>query len=347
MSEDLLTASLLDDEHAHSLAGRVRGAIWGQLVGDAFCLGTHWIYDLDKLRQVHPDGVHGFEAPAADHYHAGKQPGDQTHYGDAALLLLQSVAELGRVEAQDFGRRFVEFFGSATCHSYLDHATKDTLANATAFSETHPGESFDYQQGGDDDQLATVSRLASVVSLLVLQGASQAELLRQVEAITRVTQNNDRAVAYAKADALILAALLAGKTLHEALRPTEEAVNGIDPVNGEEVRQKFRAAADATLQTVESATQEFGQSCPLEHSFPSSVHCLVKHSDSYNDAMLANASAGGDSAGRASMIGAWLGAHLGVEAIPTVWRERLGAHVQITAAIEKILAVSTRMAPTR
>ena len=340
MSEEFLAASLLDDEHTHALANRVRGAIWGQLVGDAFCLGTHWIYDLDELCRIHPDGVHGFEAPAADHYHAGKQPGDQTHYGAAALLLLQSVAELGRVDARDFGRRFVEHFGSPDCRDYRDHSTKDTLAHAAAFTTDHPGESFNYQQGGDDDQLATVSRLAPVVSLLVLQGASQAELLRQVETITRVTQNNDRAVAYAQADALILAALLAGKSLHEALRPTEDAIIAVAPAHGEEVRQKFRAAADATLQTVEAATQAFGQSCPLEHSFPSSVHCLVKHSDSYNDAMLANASAGGDSAGRAGMIGAWLGAHLGLAAVPTRWRERLTAHPVIVAAIEKILAAN-------
>ena len=338
MSEDLLTASLLDDEPTHTLADRVRGAVWGQLVGDAFCLGTHWIYDLDELRRVHPDGVHGFEAPATDHYHAGKVPGDLTHYGEAALLLLESVAELSRVDAGDFGRRFVAHFGSPDCRTYLDHATRDTLGNAAAFAQAHPGETFDYQRGGDDDQLATVSRLAPVVALLVLQGTDQAELLRQVETITRVTQNNDRAVAYAKADALVLAALLRGRSLHEALRPTEDAMTAIAPEGGEEVRQKFRAAADATLRTVEAATGEFGQSCPLEHSFPSAVHCLVKHSDSYNDAMLANAGAGGDSAGRAGMIGAWLGAHLGLEAIPAGWRERLTASGRIAAALEQLLA---------
>ena len=124
-------------------------------------------------------------------------------------------------------------------------------------------------------------------------------------------------------------------------------MTGLDPDHGEEVRQKFRAAADATLQSVEAATQSFGQSCPLEHSFPSSVHCLVKHSNSYNDAMLANAAAGGDSAGRASMIGAWLGAHLGVDAIPTVWRERLGAHDLIAASVETILTTGAGAAAER
>ena len=326
------------DEPVLPLTDRVRGAIWGQLVGDAFCLGVHWIYDLRELRRVHPDGVHGFEAPAADHYHRGKVPGDQTHYGAAALLLLQSVAELGRVDAQDFGRRFLEHFRSFEGRDYRDHATKDTLANAAAFAEQHPGETFDYQQGADDDQLATVSRLAPVVALAVLRGTPRADLLHQVETVTRVTQNNPRAIAYAKADALVLAALLDGKTLHAALGSARDALAEVEPEHGREVVEKFRVAAAGTLLTVEAATQEFGQSCPLEHSFPSSVHCLVKHSTSYNDAMLANAAAGGDNAGRAGMIGAWAGAHLGVNAVPESWRARLTASAQIGGWIETLLA---------
>ena len=212
-----------------------------------------------------------------------------THYGDAALLLLQSVAERGQVDAHDFGRRFVPRFGSADYHGYLDHSMKDTLANAAAFTRDHPGEPFDFQRGGDDDQLATVSRLAPVVALAALRGTGQAELLRQVEAITRVTQNNDRAVAYAQAAALVLAALFSGQTVPAALAAAEASILTLAPEHGEEVRDKFRAAANAAGQSVEAATAEFGQSCPLEHSFPSSVHCLAKHANSYPDAMHANA----------------------------------------------------------
>lgn len=323
-----------------ALADRVRGAIWGQLVGDAYCLGTHWIYDLDEMRQTYPDGVRGFEVPMAGHYHAGKVAGDPTHYGDGALLLLQSVAERGQVDAADFGRRFVARFSSADYAGYLDHSMKDTLANAAAFAREHPGESFDFQRGGDDDQLATVSRLAPVVALAALRGTGQRGLSRQVEAVTRVTQNNHRAVAYAKADTLVLVALFAGQPVPTALAAAEAAIRALDPEHGEEVRDKFRAAAAASSQSVEAATAEFGQSCPLEHSFPAAVHCLAQHADSYPDAMHANAAAGGDNAGRAGMLGAWLGAHLGLDAIPAAWRERLTAHAQIEASIEKLLAAN-------
>lgn len=333
-----MTTPSLPATNTLDLANRVRGALWGQLVGDAYCLGTHWIYDLDEMKEAYPGGIRGFEAPAAGHYHAGKVPGDLTHYGDAALLLLGSVAERGQVSARDFGQRFVARFGSSDYGGYLDHSMKDTLANAAAFAREHPGEPFDFQQGGDDDQPATVSRLAPVVALAALRGTGQAELLEQVEAVTRVTQNNPRAVAYAKAAALILAALLAGKTPPEALAAAEAAIPTVEPEHGEEVCQKIRAASAAVGQSVETATAAFGQSCPLEHSFPSAVHCLLKHADSYADAMHDNAAAGGDNAGRAGMLGAWLGARLGLAAVPTAWRERLHDHAEIEAGVEGILA---------
>jgi len=76
----------------------------------------------------------------------------------------------------------------------------------------------------------------------------------------------------------------------------------------------------------------------LPKSFPSSIHALLKHPDDFESAILATLRAGGDSAGRASMIGAWLGAHLGINAIPKAWRVRLSQGDRISTATEKLLA---------
>src|SRR3954452_11229962 len=113
MNEPAVAAvSTVADPYAEpTLAERMRGAIWGQLVGDAFCLGSHWIYNLTELETAFPGGVHGFEAPREGHYHFGKKPGEQTHYGDAALVMLESVAELGHFDPVDFLRRFEVRFG--------------------------------------------------------------------------------------------------------------------------------------------------------------------------------------------------------------------------------------------
>ncbi len=317
---------------------RARGAIWGQLLADAACLGTHWIYDLDALYSTYPDPK-GFEEPREGHYHAGKKPGDQTHYGEAARVMLESVSRLGQFNAADFGAKFIEFFGTPDYRGYLDKATRGTLENYRAFMDhqaLHPGEPFDYQQGADDDQLATASRLAPVV----VAHREDPALLTVVEHATRVCQNNGRAVATMKANALILKAALEGRDLEEAAEEVAAKMPEIDPEFGPDVRDEIRAAV-ADPRSIMEVTLDFGQSCPLPHSFPSALHAALKHRHSFEDAVIATLHAGGDNAGRAAMLGAWVGACVGERGIPAVWRRRLsGTEVvreQIEALIGKVI----------
>jgi ADP-ribosylglycohydrolase len=313
---------------------RLRGAVWGQFVGDAAALGTHWIYDLTELQQLYPSGIDGFEAPKEGHYHFGKKPGDQTHYGDGALVLLESLANEGKFDARAFGRSFVEAFRPGAYSGYIDHATRGTLENFKAFAESNPVDNFDFQQGADDDQPAAASRLAA----LTVRYWNDASLLIVVEQATRVCQNNDRTVAYMKFNTLLLSELLHGRDVHTALRRAEEQKVALEPQLGQEIRRKTREALEETQNEVSEATLTFGQACPLPNSFPASIHALLKHTDDYERAILATLRAGGDNAGRASMVGAWLGAHLGIAAIPKAWRVRLSQADRISTATEKILA---------
>ncbi|MBV9127377.1 MAG: ADP-ribosylglycohydrolase family protein [Verrucomicrobia bacterium] len=328
-----------------ALADRLRGAIWGQFVGDAFCLGTHWIYDLDALARQFPNDVQGFEPPALGHYHAPKEPGQQTHYGDAALVLLEAVAACGRLDVADFGRRFVEHFGSADYTGYRDNTIRGTLKNFQAAADARPGEPFDFQRGADDAEPATAARLASVV---VAHGAlSDAELLALVASYTKVTQNNALAIAFLQADALALRDLLAGDAPRGAFARGAETIYLLNKKSreGKQVHELIAAALANVDRSVHYVTTElFGQACPLEHSFPAAVHCTLRHAASFSEAMRENARAGGDNAGRAAMIGGWLGAHLGVGAIPAAWRERLQARARIEAAVEKLVAATTSAA---
>jgi ADP-ribosyl-[dinitrogen reductase] hydrolase len=317
-----------------SLEDRFRGAIWGQFVGDAAALGTHWIYNLTELRQLYPNGVSGFEAPKEGHYHFGKKPGDQTHYGDGALVFLESLAKEGRFDAKAFGRSFVENFTPGVYSGYIDKATRGTLENYQAFAESHSIDSFDFQQGADDDQLAAASRLAS----LVVRYWNDPSLLTVVERATRVCQNNPRAIAYMKFYALFLSELFAGRDIHTALHRAEEQIVSAEPELGEEVRRKTRQAMEETLHEVEQVTLTFGQSCPLISSFPATIHTLLKYPDDFEGGILATLRAGGDNAGRASMLGAWLGAHLGINNIPKTWITRLNHRDRISIAIDKILS---------
>jgi ADP-ribosylglycohydrolase len=312
---------------------RLRGAVWGQFVGDAAALGAHWIYDLNELSSKFPRGIVGFETPREGHYHFGRKSGDQTHYGDGALVLLESIASNGGFDARAFGKAFIRAFQPGTYSGYLDRATKGTLENFHSFRAANPDEEFDFQQGADDDQLAGASRIAG----LVVRYWRNSDLMDIVRTATRVCQDNERTIAYMQFYALLLLELLGGEDAHTALEQTQKEFIGVDRKFWPEIRYKSQGALEETLNDVTEATQTFGQACPLEQSFPSALHAFLKHADDFETCILATIRAGGDNAGRAAMLGSWLGAHLGIQAIPREWRNRLTAAPRINAALEKIL----------
>jgi ADP-ribosylglycohydrolase len=319
-----------------AIGDRLRGAIWGQFVGDAAALGSHWVYDLEEQKKRFPGGVQGFERPSEDHYHHGKKPGDQTHYGDAALLLVETVAKEGAFDPKRFGPRFVETFREGVYHGYLDHATRDTVEIFDEFATRGAAENFDFQQGADDDQQATVSRLACVV----VRYQSDPHMLSKVESLARVCQRNDLAIGCAQFSALLLLDLLEGFAPEAALERAQAHVTSKRIRSGSEILRLSREAERLIEQDTTAVTLRFGQSCPLEHSFPSALHSFLRHSDSFETAILATVRAGGDNAGRAALVGAWIGAHVGFSGIRQDWVKRLTHAKEIEEATEGILAAA-------
>lgn len=318
-----------------SVADRISGAIWGQFMGDAFCLGSHWIYDLGELGQRFPGGPRGFEEPAAGHYHAGKHPGDLTHYGDGALLLLRSLQERGRFEASDFGLRFVSLIESPGYTGYRDHAARETVANYHAYRDLHPDGAYSYQDGADDDQPASITRLAP----LVARHFKDSDLTGIVERATKVCQNNERAIAYNLTHAMILQKLFKGFTLDDAVRHAAEQAPKLG-AEGVMLAEKIAAAVAGRNLSVREATLKFGQSCPLAGSFPAALQCALHYADDIGEALRATAAAGGDNAARGAMIGSWLGAFHGIQALPAGWRESISAREEIASGVEWLVRLA-------
>lgn len=279
---------------------------------------------MEDLAKKFPK-IQGFETPKQGHYHEGKKSGDQTHYGDAALLLLESLAACGgRFRENDFGMRFESYFNGPNCRSYRDHATRETLEHL----QQQPG---NFQNGADDDQLATVTRLAPVVAAYLKDDFSQtADAIRR---LTLVTQNHPTAIACATAHAMLLRTLLQGTPFRDAFELTrksrEVSCDGSD---------YFEFAYMLRELDVVTATGRYGQSCPLPQSFPSALQAAWRHQDSFETAVLNTVKAGGDNAGRASMVGAWLGASNGMEGIPAGWIDKLTAKDRISKAIDQLFS---------
>jgi ADP-ribosylglycohydrolase len=309
-------------------ADRARGAVLGQFIGDAMALGSHWHYNLLERERLYPAGIHGFERPAPGHYHAGREPGQPTHYGDAAMLLLRSLVADRGFDERRFGRRFVDAFDERYA-GYRDKPTRITVENA----KPHLDDSdFAFQSGADDFQTVSMCRIAPIVVL----HAGRADRDSVVERAVRVTQANAEAVAHNQAFARMLEALLRGIALPAAidLGCREQTGQAADLV-----RIRLGDALAMQGSDVIDATGLVGRSCYLPCTFPSILHACLEHRDDFGVAVLEAVRAGGDNASRAACVGALMGASLGLAAIPTAIRERLSARDEILALVDQLLTV--------
>lgn len=282
---------------------RKTAALMGALTADAAALGLHWIYDPQRIAQIVADGSAAFrpidpanyEGVPAYFAHALRRNGMTSQYGNVLTLAMLSITSNGGTfNPTAFQSAYSAHFGrGGTYQGYIDrvvHGTLDNLAN----EKTDPS-------GIDDDQLPAVATLPAIV---VRYGADAA----QIETAIRITNVNADASRYGLIFAQTLDALLKGTPLKTALTASDEP------------------ALQAALSTSETDSVAYGETtkraCHLPMGMPLSWH-ILNTTTSFEDAIEQNIKAGGDSCGRAMVIGALAGAAYDLSAIPLNWTLKL------------------------
>jgi ADP-ribosylglycohydrolase len=312
------TATLPEAEPL-SLRERHAGMIYGALAGDALALGAHWIYDPPEIARRWGE-IKDFQAPDPDGYHPGKTAGDQTHYGDQTLVLMDSLQACGGAFVMDdFARRWRQWAEEST--SYKDHATKETLA--------HLQEGLGLTKAGSDStELGGADRIPPL--LVALRGEDAPVILGAARAQTALTHGPAvTEAAELLAHAVFL--LLRGVSLRGALQGAVAF-----PYRQLPAEDYLRRAIEKSDLPVVEAVESFGASCPLEKALPSSLAILWRHGDDPERALIENVMAGGDSAARGMFIGALLGAAHGRRAIPARWIAQLHAAPKVESFFEMV-----------
>jgi len=297
---------------------KAKAMVLASFVADSLALGAHWIYDTERIRK-NLGRVDKLLKPALDSYHAGKGQGEWTHYGDQALVLLESMAARQGFDLEDFSTRWQSLFDNY--HGYFDEATKETLRN---FSRGKGPEA----SGSPSLDLAGASRIAPVV-----YGYRDEidTLLLSCRAQTKMTHNSPHVVDSAEFFARVILKIWEGASPVAAMEKTA-ARNFQDSPIFEWVRAGIGSADRETL----SAIARFGQSCHTEEAFPGTVHLIARYEEDLREALVQCVMSGGDSASRGMIVGMVLGAHLGEMAIPGDWISGLARGEEIINLLENL-----------
>jgi len=288
-------------------------------IGDALSLGPHWIYNPGKIRRLYPDGINTYDKPQTE-YHAGKDAGDFTHYGDQTLVLLHSLAlhtSLGGWTAENWRADWQRFWqGNPT--SYRDGATTRTLENLNAGLDIP----------SDSNDLAGASRIAPVVAAGL--GGPLDWQVAMARGQTEVTHGDAAVIDSAEFFTRATVAVIGGASFDEAFDQAAAADYADLPATN--WLSQARAAVNGELQ--ESANA-LGLTCHVPEAFPLTLVIALRLEDDPAGALSANALVGGDSSARGMLLGLLLGAKYGLAGFPAEWTEQLRAGPRI----ESLLAI--------
>ncbi len=292
--------------------------VLSSFVGDSLGLGVHWIYDTARIEKGF-GRVDTFLKPASDSYHPTKERGEFTHYGDQTFVLLESLAAKRGFQLEDFAARWRRLFEGYD--GYYDQATKATLQNFSL--DKRPQDA-----GSPSNELSGASRVAPIVFCYRDDLDTLVEAARDQ---TRMTHNDRHVIDGAEFFGRVSWLVLRGTSPIAALEEVSNERFDNSPL-WRWVRDGIESKAAESVSTI----ARFGQSCHVDDAFAGVVHLIAKYEDNLEQALVQAVMAGGDSAGRAMIVGMVLGAHLGEQGLPEQWVSGLRKRREIMDLLDKI-----------
>lgn len=281
------------------------------------------------------------DPPSPKFYSAKEFPGHYgagmlSPYGEQLLWVIEHlVASQGVVDGPIMLTSMVDWADSFGGRP--DHALSTVVQNVKEKAATFP------DAGADDDQAHCFLKAIPVACLY----AGKPDLVQRVTDAVRVHQNNDTAVAFGVATALLVQYILMhGKLPEEPLgnmpelgqagwdRAKAAATEGLEELLLALSHEKMKGKEDSPFYDLA------GRSCALPGSFIAPSYLTQQKSNDYVSAIRQNILGAGDTCSRAILLGGLLGA-LG-NGPPDSWIEKVDKDTmtKIDALIEKFADIA-------
>jgi ADP-ribosyl-[dinitrogen reductase] hydrolase len=312
-----------------------RAALYGLFIGDALAMPVHWYYNRSALmhdyglvtdylapRNPHPDSIlwrssyqsHNEKGEILHeqaqywgrrgiHYHQFLKAGENTLNLKLCALLVESLNEKGRYDAEDYLQRYVDFMTTPGRH-------RDTY-----IEECHRNFFSRYARGVPPRKCGIeekhIGGLAGIVPIVVFY-RNHPELARQAawEHLS-LTHPGIKMKKAASLVADLLLEVLGGKPLRTAL------LDGFARQESSFWGHPFDKWLTKPVELVVGG--RLSTACYVEDSIPAVIYLALKYHQDVQKGLIANTNLGGDNAHRGAVLGALLGVSNGMEAFPEHW----------------------------
>ncbi|MBL9005499.1 MAG: O-acetyl-ADP-ribose deacetylase [Myxococcales bacterium] len=303
---------------------RVRGALWGAIVGDALGVPVEF-----KLRSVLD------QAPVRDLQGYGTYKVPPGTWSEDSTLLLCTLYSLlqQRLDLADLAQRFVRFLD----HAYMTPTGQVfdiSSVTATAIGRMRSGVPPEEAGSESDTDNGPLSRVLPLA--LRFPRESDSTLALYAQRAATLTHRHSRVQIGCGYYAVLTKALLDGESPHGGYRRANQFARAYyDSSRYAEELQHYHRLLDGRIELL--ARDQVQSSGQVVQTLEAGVWCLLS-TQSYEDAVLRAVNLGGDTDTIASVTGGLAGLCYGVSAIPEPWRQAMARAEDIEDLISRFVA---------
>ena len=253
------------------------------------------------------------------HYHLGLDAGENTLEAQLCRLLVRTMATKGTsFMLDDFRDAYITFMRTPGSHNDTYASTAHRMFFANLVKGVPPRDCAD-NDGHNTDAIDALTLVVPII--LKYADLPRKELYKKVIETINLTRRTRALDRYAMAFTDLLVEVLEGKPLRGTI---------------EKIGEEYFQGSVSTMVNAEGRSDPM-VACYIDSSFPALLHFSYKYANSFPEAILANANAGGENVARGSLLGAIMGAAHGMGGFPEWSTTGLKAKEQIGEEIDAFL----------
>eukprot|EP00049_Salpingoeca_infusionum_P027835 m.34581 g.34581 ORF g.34581 m.34581 type:complete len:359 (-) comp9780_c0_seq2:399-1475(-) len=316
-----------------SASDRALAMLVGAFVADAATMPLHWIYSVSKIQELVGSGNPEFFSPPSCPYYNYTE-GGFSPYGQQSTVYFEQLATLGAVNASAIANAYYAFYTTGDCgtesNCYQDGSTQGFLQNMKQGIQWP-------NCGANDAQADAIVHSLPVIALY----AGHPDMLSHVQTVTRITQNTDKAVAFASAAARILEKVVVNGTsgydaVHTTIAELYDSNRSFPTTYDSELALGLqKVMAQLSWKNIDVCL-EIGQSCDWPNNLWTGSHLIAQGAD-YLNATRQTIMAGGDQCSRTMFVQGFNAALGGMSVIPSGWPAKVTQYQEMYKWAQQIV----------
>jgi ADP-ribosylglycohydrolase len=311
---------------------RAHDAVVGGFVGDAACMGMHWVYDTVKLEELlkndeKTESPEFFSPPSCPYYTL--EQGEQSPWGAEALELLRYLGTNDDFDGPSYSK-----FSFESIQAY-----KGRLNGCFKVFRDNYEKGNEWQDCGDPEDTQAHSMIKVPTLVARYYALEPAAFVEKVTSFFLMHQSHPMAKDFGVASALILKRIVNdGDSIADAVKWTQASELVADQVKEALQKVDKKLQESTPPPTLTAVAADWGQSCGNPHVFMVSVYCMLTTS-TYAQALRLNIRAGGDNCSRGTMIGACMAAaSTAQDPVPEEWKSQTNDMAEVNDMFDKLSA---------